>query len=460
MANIRPFSAYRPAPGLESRIAALPYDVYNREEAGGVVAKNPDSFLAIDRAETGFGPEVDTYAPEVYERAAKMLRKAVSERKFIREDRPCYYLYELTMDGRSQTGLVACASIDDYCNNVIKKHENTRAEKEQDRIRHVDVCNMQTGPIFLAYRSNGEICAAIQEAKRELPVYDFVSEDGIGHRVWIIREEDRISRIRELFGRIPSVYIADGHHRCASAVKVGLMRREAYPNFSGEEEFNYFLSVLFPDEELHIMDYNRVILDLNGYTMEEFLSRVSESFVVEKIGEGPYRPDRKGKFGMYLNKKWYALTAKDSILSEDAVEGLDVSLLQNYLLGPVLGIQDPKTDRRIDFVGGIRGLGELERRVDGGISTGEDSQRREDRRISSGGDSQAEEGAVAFSMYPTSMAELFAVADAGKLMPPKSTWFEPKLRSGLFLHDIAVSEGGAKTQNSHEPCPEFKKPGL
>lgn len=412
MANIRPFSAYRPAPGLEGRIAALPYDVYNREEAARAVAENPESFLAIDRAETGFGPEVDTYAPEVYERAASLLRKAISEGKFIKEDRPCYYLYELTMGGRSQTGIVACAAVDDYCDNVIKKHENTRAEKEQDRIRHVDVCNMQTGPIFLAYRTNAELQAIIQEAKKEPPVYDFISEDGIGHRVWIIGEEDKICNIQTLLGRISSVYIADGHHRCASAVKVGLKRRELHPDFSGEEEFNFFLSVLFPDEELHIMDYNRVVRDLNGYTMEEFLCKVSENFSVKEIGKQPYHPDKKGKFGMYLDEKWYELTAKEHILSEDAVDGLDVALLQNHLLGPVLGIQDPKTDKRIDFVGGIRGLEELERRV------------RSDMKI-------------AFSMFPTSIGELFAVADAGKLMPPKSTWFEPKLRSGLFLHDLS-----------------------
>ncbi len=442
MADIRPFSAYRPAPGLESRIAALPYDVYNREEAVRIVAENPDSFLAIDRAETGFGPEVDTYAPQVYERAAKLLQDWIAQGKFVKEDHSCYYLYELTMDGRSQTGIVACASIDDYCNQVIKKHENTRADKEQDRIRHVDVCNMQTGPIFLAYRANAVLSVIISEVKQLEPVYDFVSEDGIGHRVWVVDDESKIYGIQEAFEKLGAVYIADGHHRCASAVKVGQSRREANPNFSGEEEFNYFLSVLFPDEELHIMDYNRVVRDLNGYTAEEFLSRVSEDFLVENIQQenlqkknlqdknaqaeslqtedslmekadaAPYHPEKKGTFGMYLEGKWYRLTAKAHIRNEDAVEGLDVSLLQNHLLGPILGIQDPKTDKRIDFVGGIRGLEELERRVHTDMK-------------------------VAFSMYPTSIGELFAVADAGRLMPPKSTWFEPKLRSGLFLHSLS-----------------------
>lgn len=411
MAEIRPFSAYRPAPGLEAKIAALPYDVYNRQEACEVVAANPDSFLAIDRAETGFGPEVDTYAPEVYERAAKLLRDRIEEGKFVHEEKPCYYIYEQTMDGRSQTGIVACASIDDYRNNVIKKHENTRADKEQDRIRHVDVCNMQTGPIFLAYRSGSVLKGIVAEAKTEEPVYDFISEDGIGHKVWIISDDKKIAEIHEEFDHIPAVYIADGHHRCASAVKVGLKRREENPGYTGEEEFNYFLSVLFPDEELRIMDYNRVVRDLNGYDTEGFLARIGQEFQVEKRGPEPFRPGRKGEFGMYLEGQWYCLTAREEILSEDAVEGLDVSLLQKHLLEPVLGIQDPKTDRRIDFVGGIRGLEELERRT------------RTDMK-------------VAFSMYPTSIGELFAVADAGKLMPPKSTWFEPKLRSGLFLHTL------------------------
>lgn len=411
MADIRPFCAYRPMKGMEDRIAALPYDVYSREEATKVVAGNPDSFLAIDRAETGFGPQVDTYAEEVYQRAAKLLREQILGGKFRKEDRPCYYLYELTMNGRSQTGIVACASIDDYCGNVIKKHENTRSDKEQDRIRHVDVCNMQTGPIFLAYRANGALRDAVLAAKAQAPVYDFVSEDGIGHRVWVIAEPQRIEDIRNLFKEQNAIYIADGHHRCASAVKVGLRRREKHPDYTGQEEFNYFLSVLFPDEELYIMDYNRVVRDLNGYSTEAFLDRIAEDFQVEKASQAPFRPEKKGDFGMYLEGDWYKLSARSHIRSEDAVEGLDVSILQEHLLGPVLGIQDPRTDKRIDFVGGIRGLEELERRVQTDMK-------------------------VAFSLYPTSIQELFAVADSGRLMPPKSTWFEPKLRSGLFLHDL------------------------
>ena len=411
MAQIRPFKAYRPCKGMEERIAALPYDVYNRAEACEVVKKNPESFLAVDRAETQFGEEVDTYADCVYEKADRMLREKIQEGKFVQDPTPCFYLYELTMDGHSQTGVVGCASIDDYRNNVIKKHENTRADKEEDRIRHVDTCSMQTGPIFLAYRAKGDLREKIGELKKQAPVYDFVSEDGIGHRVWVIDNNSDVSMIEEAFGKIPAIYIADGHHRCASAVKVGLKRREQYPDYTGEEEFNYFLSVIFPDEELRILDYNRVVKDLNGLDATAFLTRIGEYFTVEKKGQAPYRPTKKGMFGMYLEDEWYSLVAKEKIKSEDAVEGLDVSLLQNYLLDPILGIKDPKTDKRIDFVGGIRGLGELERRVHTDMK-------------------------VAFSMYPTSIAELFAVADAGRLMPPKSTWFEPKLRSGLFLHEI------------------------
>lgn len=413
MADIRPFRAYRPRVGLEANIAALPYDVYNRAEACEAVRKNPDSFLAIDRAETQFGEEVDTYSPVVYEKAGTMLREQIAEGRFVQEEEPCYYLYEQTMDGRSQTGIVACASIDDYCNNIIKKHENTRADKELDRIHHVDICNMQTGPIFLAYRANKGLRSIVANAKAKKPIYDFVSEDGIGHRVWVIRDAAQIQEIQETFARISSVYIADGHHRCASAAKVGLKRREQYPDYTGTEEFNYFLSVLFPDEELHIMDYNRVVKDLNGLTSDEFLKKLSVGFTVVNVGKEAYRPSVKGTFGMYLEDEWYCLTAKKELISKDVVKGLDVSVLQDNLLAPILGIQDPKSDKRIDFVGGIRGLKELEYRVHTDMK-------------------------VAFSMYPTSIDELFAVADAGRLMPPKSTWFEPKLRSGLFLHDLSV----------------------
>lgn len=411
MAIIRPFQAYRPAVGREKEIAALPYDVYDRQEACEVVRKNPGSFLAIDRAETQFSDDVDTYDAKVYEKARDMLWDWIREGRFIQEEKPCYYIYEQIMNGRSQKGIVACASIDEYLQGVIKKHENTRADKEEDRIRHVDTCSAQTGPIFLAYRKEEVLQKLVWQITEECPVYDFTSEDGITHKVWVVSEEERIQTIRESFEKIQAIYIADGHHRCASAVKAGLKRRENNPEHTGEEEYNYFLSVLFSADELYIMDYNRVVKDLNGYTKEAFLERIGMDFDVDFIGESQYKPVKKGEFGMYMEDGWYRLTAKDHVLSDDAVEGLDVSILQNALLAPVLNIQDPKTDKRIAFVGGIRGLEELERRVKQGMK-------------------------VAFAMYPTSIFELFAVADAGRLMPPKSTWFEPKLRSGLFVHEI------------------------
>ena len=339
-----------------------------------------------------------------------MLWKMIQVGSFVQEDKPVYYIYELTMDGRVQTGIVACASVDDYQNQVIKKHENTRADKELDRIRHVTACEAQTGPIFLAYRANDSVSAVIAETKKQPALYDFTSEDGIVHRVWCISDEAGIQTIQQAFEGISQIYIADGHHRCASAVKVGLAKREEHPDYTGEEEFNYFLSVLFADEELMIMDYNRVVKDLGEDTAESFLEKVKRIFDVTELN-GAEKPQEKGQISMYLAGKWHRLCVKEKDRSDDPVKGLDVSLLQELLLNPELGILDPKTDERIDFVGGIRGLKELERRVN-------------------------EDCAVAFAMYPTSIQELFAVADADMLMPPKSTWFEPKLRSGLFIHSL------------------------
>ncbi len=412
MAQIRPFICIRPCREKAARIAALPYDVYNRQEAKAEVIREPESFLAIDRAETQFDDSVDIYAPEVYQKAHDLLWESVENGTFLTENKPCYYIYELTMDGRTQTGIAACASVDDYLNGVIKKHENTRAEKEEDRIRHVDACDAQTGPIFLAYRADEAIREVVARVKRTDPEYDFMSPDEITHRVWVIRDAGDIAEIQDAFARMNEIYIADGHHRAASAVKVALKRRGEHPDYDGTEEFNYFLSVLFPDEELYIMDYNRVIRDLNGMTPEEFLGKLSGIFDVSLITDGERRPQRKGDFTAYLNGSWYLCRIRQKDRSDDPVRGLDVSLLQDLLLSPVLGIEDPKTDPRIDFVGGIRGMDELERRC------------REDAK-------------AAFAMYPTSISELFAVADAGLLMPPKSTWFEPKLRSGLFIHALS-----------------------
>lgn len=409
MAQIRPFQGYRPKEGLESEIAALPYDVYNRAEAKQAVKDHPLSFLNIDRAETQFDDSVDTYDPKVYQKAHDLLWQMINDGNFVQEDKPVYYLYELTMNGRVQTGIVACASIDDYLNQVIKKHENTREDKELDRIQHVETCQAQTGPIFLAYRANPVLNEIITRTKHNDALYDFTSEDGITHRVWCVHEDTDISAIADTFAQIDQIYIADGHHRCASAVKVGQRMRAAHPDYTGKEEFNYFLSVLFADEELMIMDYNRVVKDLNGLTPSEFLNQVTSVYQLLETGEHCHRPEHKGQVAMYLQDKWHLLEIKPEYTSADPVNGLDVALLQNLVLSPVLHITDPKTDKRIDFVGGIRGMEELERRVH-------------------------TDCAVAFAMYPTSIHELFEVADAGLLMPPKSTWFEPKLRSGLFIH--------------------------
>ena len=411
MAKVLPFYGIRPTVEKCSKIAALPYDVYNREEAKEVVSKNPDSFLAIDRAETSFPDDVDTYDERVYVKAHDMLWDRINKGDFVKEDKKVYYIYELIMDGRSQTGIVACASIDDYINNIIKKHENTRADKEVDRIKHVSTCEAQTGPIFLAYRSNDVINSIVNKVKSGNALYDFVAEDGIAHKAWIISDDADIDAIEKAFESMDSIYIADGHHRCASACKVGLMKREENPNYTGDEEFNYFLSVLFPDDQLMIMDYNRVIKDLNGLSSEAFLGKIKEVFDIVKESDSPIKPEKKGQMAMYLDKKWTLLNVKDAFKSNDPIKGLDVSILQNEILNPVLGIEDPKTDKRIDFVGGIRGLKELERRC-------------------------ANDCVLAFAMYPTSINELFDVADAKLLMPPKSTWFEPKLRSGMFIHSI------------------------
>lgn len=411
MAYIVPFGAIRPSKEEAATIAALPYDVYSRAEAYEKVKEQPNSFLAIDRPETQFAPDVDMYSDQVYEKAAKLLREWQQQGRFIKDDKRFYYVYELTMDGRSQTGIVACASIDDYLNGVIKKHENTRAEKEQDRIRHVDTCNAQTGPIFLAYREDATIASVVKKAKSRNPVYDFVAEDGIGHRCWVIDDMVTCALIATTFDKMDSIYIADGHHRAASAVKVGLKRRQENPDYTGKEPFNYFLSVLFPDNELKIYDYNRVVKDLNGLAPEELLEELDSVADLIETSDEAIRPGKKGQWSMYLDGVWYLYQIHQNLQSDDPVEGLDVSLLQNLVLEPLLGIEDPKTSDRIDFVGGIRGLKELERRC-------------------------ATDCKVAFAMYPTSIAELFSVADAGLLMPPKSTWFEPKLRSGLFIHEI------------------------
>lgn len=412
MALIRPFQGVRPAKDLASSIAALPYDVYDRKEAKEIVEENPLSFLKIDRAETLFPADVDMYSQPIYDKAKDTLEDMISEGSFIQDETACYYIYALTMNGHTQTGLVGCASIDDYLENRIKKHENTREDKELDRTRHVDTLSAQTGPIFLAYHTQPELKSILEAVKMTVPIYDFTSEDSVRHQVWKIESKTNIEKISHILESLHSIYIADGHHRAASAVKAGIKRREEHPNYTGEEEFNFFLSVLFPADELHIYDYNRIVSDLNGYTFDDFLDMIRSGFEVTPLGNEVCHPTTKGEIGLYGNGSWYLLKANPFLYSDDPVDSLDVSILQNVILGPLLGIQNPKTDPRIRFVGGIRGLKALAESVD-----------------------TAGEG-VAFAMYPTSMDELLAVADAGRLMPPKSTWFEPKLRSGLFIHQF------------------------
>ena len=412
MAVFKSFRAYRPAQRNQSLIPALPYDVMSREEAREMVKGNSLSFLHVDRAEIDFPVGADKYSREIYEKAKENLLALENTGAMIQDEAPCFYIYRQIMNGRAQVGLVGCASIDDYMNNIIKKHEKTLAKKEKDRINHVNITDANTGPIFLTYRKNTAINMTVSLWMNEKePVYNFEADDVL-QTVWVVDDTEIINRLSSLFKDVENLYIADGHHRCASAVKVGQMRREENPNYTGNEEFNYFLAVAFPDNELEIMDYNRVVKDLNGMSSDEFLSRVFENFEIKKENE-PYHPTERHTFGMYLDKEWYSLKAKKSVINEnDPVARLDVSILQESLLEPILGIQDPKNDSRIDFVGGIRGLGELERRA------------KTDMRL-------------AFSMYPTTTDDLIAIADAGKIMPPKSTWFEPKLLSGLFIHHLS-----------------------
>lgn len=411
MACLKPFKAIRPAQNFQEIIPALPYDVYNRAEAKDFVNKNPHSFLSIDRPETQFDDSFDMYSQSAYDKARDLLQKWLTEGSFIQEKDDCYYIYELTMNGRTQTGLVGCASIDQYLDGTIKKHENTLEAKEQDRINHVYTCKAQTGPIFLSCKNNEDLSTIFIEIKNKSSVYDFTFEDGVRHRVWIVQEKDLINRIKNICSDIDCLYIADGHHRCASAVKVGQKFREENPNYSGNEEFNYFLSVVFPADELKIYDYNRVVKDLNGLDDNQFLDAIKTVFDVGESSSYQIKPSKKFQVSMYLEGMWYLLEFKSEYLTDDPVAGLDVALLQTNVLDKILGIKDPKTDSRIKFIGGIKGLNELENFVN-------------------------KDFAVAFAMYPTSIDELFKVADQNLLMPPKSTWFEPKLRSGIFIHSI------------------------
>ncbi|MDR3296119.1 MAG: DUF1015 family protein [Clostridiales Family XIII bacterium] len=412
MATVRPFRAARPQNALASRVVAPPYDVVNRRDAKVIAKRNPCSFLHVTRAEIDFSWAMDRYSDRVYQQSRENMKRFFDENMFFRQEKPAYYLYRQTLDGRTQTGVVACVSIDEYENGTIKRHEYTLVEKEEDRTRHFDVCDADTEPVFLTYRADALVNRITgQWMEKRQPEYDFLTADGVGHALWVVDDDAVIAALAGAFQSIPCLYIADGHHRSASAFKVGMKRRENNPAYSGEEEFNFFMAAIFPDSDLHILEYNRMLQNLNGLSEEEFLEEVGKRFFIEEK-ETPCRPDREHRFGMFLRDTWYMLEAKpESVPQADVIGALDVSILQDSLLGPVLGVEDPRTDDRIYFVGGIHGLPVLERRVRNGL-------------------------AVAFVLYPVTVSKLLEVADQGLIMPPKSTWFEPKLGSGLFVHEF------------------------
>ncbi|SDP80413.1 DUF1015 domain-containing protein [Clostridium gasigenes] len=413
MAIVKPFRAIRPIKELASKIAALPYDVMDTAEAREMVKDNPYSFLHVDKAQIDLDADVNMYDNVVYEKARDNLNKMIKDKQYIQDEKPCFYIYRQVMNGRGQTGLVACTSIDDYVNNIIKKHELTVEAKELDRVNHVDYCDANTGPIFLTYRANNEISEIVNKWVKKEPIYDFVSEDGNGHIVWLIDDSKVVNKLEKLFKTVEYLYIADGHHRSASAVKVGHLRRVQNESYSGDEEFNFFLSISYPDNELKVLDYNRTVKDLNGLTSREFLQKVEENFVVKHSENNEaVKPAKKHIFGMYLDRSWYELEAKMGTYNDkNPVDRLDVSILQNNILRPILGIEDPRKSSRIAFIGGIRGLKELEKRANTDMK-------------------------VSFSMFATTIDDIMNIADNGQKMPPKSTWFEPKPRSGLFVHKL------------------------
>ncbi|MCK9326116.1 MAG: DUF1015 family protein [Bacteroidales bacterium] len=412
MAILKPFRGVRPPRELASKVASRPYDVLNSAEARVEAAGNEQSLLHLIKPEINFFPEVDEHDPKVYEKAAEMFTLFRQRRWLIEDDKEMYYIYAQTMDGVTQYGLVGCAGVADYMDGVILKHELTRADKEEDRMKHVRITSANLEPVFFTYRAVPELDAVISQwVESHEAEYDFTSVDGIGHHFWVIDDDEVINVITKLFATIPNTYVADGHHRTAAAALVGNERRKANPNHTGKEEYNYFLAVHFPDNQLRIIDYNRVVKDLNGLTPAELLEKLKVNFAVERKGPEIYKPAALHNFGMYLGGEWYSLTAKPGTFNDsDPIGVLDVTICSNLILKDILGIENLRTDKRIDFIGGIRGLGELSRRVDSG------------------------EMAVAFALYPVSMKQLMDIADTGNIMPPKTTWFEPKLRSGLVVH--------------------------
>jgi len=413
MAVLRKFRALRPKKGMEERVASPPYDVVSSEEAREMIQGKPYSFLHVVKPEVDLPKGTDLYSEKVYDKARENLDKLIQDGILIKENQPKLYIYKQKMGKREQYGIVGCVSAEDYQNDVIKKHEHTRPAKEADRINHVDRTNANTGPVFLTYKAKPAVDQLVQEAVKQEPAYNFTASDGIEHTVWIIKDDDLSDDIIKEFHKIDTIYVADGHHRSASGAKVAEKRKAANPDHTGDEEYNFFLAVLFPDNQLHIMDYNRVLKNLHGHTSEQLFEALEDNFSVQERGTDPYKPTKKGVFGMYFDQTWYKLKVKpEKVEQDDPVESLDISFLQKNLLEPFFGIKDPRTSDDIDFVGGIRGLKELERLVDSGRFK------------------------VAFALYPTSVKELMDIADSGKVMPPKSTWFEPKLRSGLLVHRL------------------------
>ena len=409
--KIRAFKGYRPVAEKAKAVASRPYDVLNSEEALEEANGNPWSFLNVVKPEITLPPETDHYSATVYEAGKNNFQKLVKEGVFFQDKEECLYIYELEMDGRSQNGIVACASVDDYMDGHIKKHELTRPDKETDRKNHVRVSMMNAEPVFFAYPADKMLDQVVETIKQTTPAYSFLTDDNIQHRFWVVNKSEQIQTIIAAFEKMPATYVADGHHRTAAAALVGNDLKKENPNHTGNESYNYFLAVHFPDNQLAIMDYNRVVKDLNGNTVKSFLSGLTYSFVIEKKGKEAYRPSHLHEFSMYLEGDWYALMAKEGMYNDlDPIEVLDVTILSEKVLKPLLNIHDLRTDKRIDFVGGMRGLKELERRVNSG------------------------EMAVAFALYPVSMKQLIDIADSGEIMPPKTTWFEPKLRSGLVVH--------------------------
>ena len=413
MATIKPFKGIRPPRQLAAQVASRPYDVLNSEEARREAEGNPLSLYHIIKPEIDFAPGTDEHAPEVYAKAAENFRKFRDNGWLVQDDREHYYVYAQTMDGRTQYGLVVCASVDDYMTGKIKKHELTRRDKEEDRMKHVRVNNANIEPVFFAYPHHDELNRIVADVAKGEPEYDFTAPDGVGHHFWVISDEAAIRRITEIFAAMPALYIADGHHRSAAAALVGDEKRRQNPHHRGDEEYNYFMAVCFPDNQLTIIDYNRVVKDLNGLTDDEFLARLARHFTVERKGKDVYKPNKLHNFSLYLSGEWYSLTAKpDTYDDHDPIGVLDVTISSRYILDEMLGIRDLRSDKRVDFVGGIRGLGELKRRVDSG------------------------EMRAALALYPVSMKQLIDIADSGNIMPPKTTWFEPKLRSGLVIHEL------------------------